>query len=82
MLVVASATPGSSISCFSTAVVHDVPQTMPSTKNVTDSKLAACAPVFATDLEDEAELQPTAQPNATANAVDKQIPVKGFMSFS
>lgn len=62
MSVDTSATPGSSFSCFSTASVHEVPQTIPSTKKVTEPVAATEFEVFAVVVV-PGESQPLRQQN-------------------
>lgn len=84
MSVDTSATPGSSFSCSSTAVVHDVPQTMPSTKKVTDWFALAA---FAVLVLDAVVVVPASQPSkpivkTAANPAVKTPCDSGFMFFS
>lgn len=83
MSVDTSATPGSSFSCSSTAVVHDVPQTMPSTKKVTDWFALALAVL----VLDAVFVVPASQPSkpivkTAANPAVKTACDSGFMFFS
>jgi hypothetical protein len=71
MSVDTSTTPGSCFSCFSTASVHEVPQTIPSTKKVTVCWLAT----LATDFAGPESEQPIEQPNDKAKTEDSTIPV-------
>jgi hypothetical protein len=80
MLVETSATPGSCLSCFSTASVHETPQTMPSTKNVTDSVEEAT--VAFGWLVVAAESQPIIPATENDRATISKVPVSGFINSS
>jgi len=81
MLVVASTTPGSCFSCFSTSEVQATPQTMPSTKKVTLKSSDSADAIFGDSDGVVFEPHPVLKPNAAIAVINSAIDGENFIGF-
>ncbi len=81
MSVVASTTPGSCFSCFSTAEVQATPKTMQSTKNVTLKSSKSATATFGDSVGVDFEPQPMLKPSAAMAVTNSVIDEKKFIVF-
>ena len=81
MSVVASTTPGSCFSCFTTAVVQATPQTMPSKKNVTLRSSDSAATVLGVSGGVGFSLHPMLRPSAATAVMHNTVDGKKFIVF-